>query len=425
MAVSKRLRYEVLRRDNHTCRYCGATAPDAPLRIDHVTPIALGGSDQPDNLVTACQDCNSGKTSMPADATHVADVAQDALRWAEAMKQAAEELRAAGAPKRAYRSAFQQAWSEWKSERSGKSEPFDLPDGWKTSLDNFREAGLPGDVWPDIIEKAMTNKTVRADNVFRYCCGIAWRIVRELQDRAKAITGAPSSGPVPIDSVVQAAVDVWEAEQFGEIDSQKREQLIASAIEARAGMDAHRIVEAAQYAAWCGESVIGEALAQLDSEAAVQAWTNAWLTTTGEWPEDERTDMVRATCDALLAADVHVSRVVRAAIYAGSRRSARPYFGLSDEELAEIRESELIVRAAELWAGAFHVSAGRWPTGDESSTFFSSLRRVVSDGDLWIADIYSAAAASGAYQDPDLSACLTRHLSVFEAASAPLAPLPA
>lgn len=63
MAVSKRLRYEVLRRDNHTCRYCGATAPDVPLRVDHVTPVALGGTDTPDNLVTACEPCNSGKSS--------------------------------------------------------------------------------------------------------------------------------------------------------------------------------------------------------------------------------------------------------------------------------------------------------------------------------------------------------------------------
>lgn len=29
MAVSKRTRYEVLRRDNHACRYCGARAPEA------------------------------------------------------------------------------------------------------------------------------------------------------------------------------------------------------------------------------------------------------------------------------------------------------------------------------------------------------------------------------------------------------------
>ncbi|MCX4232088.1 HNH endonuclease [Streptomyces ortus] len=63
MAVSKRLRYEILRRDRYTCRYCGASAPEAPLRVDHVTPVALGGTDHPSNLVAACEPCNSGKTS--------------------------------------------------------------------------------------------------------------------------------------------------------------------------------------------------------------------------------------------------------------------------------------------------------------------------------------------------------------------------
>src|SRR5438045_4098958 len=61
--ISKRLRYEILRRDNHACRYCGATAPDTPLTVDHVVPTALGGGDDPTNLVTACADCNGGKTS--------------------------------------------------------------------------------------------------------------------------------------------------------------------------------------------------------------------------------------------------------------------------------------------------------------------------------------------------------------------------
>ncbi|MFD9276847.1 HNH endonuclease [Streptomyces mirabilis] len=63
MAVSKRLRYEILRRDRYTCRYCGASAPDAPMRVDHVTPVALGGTDHPSNLVAACEPCNSGKSS--------------------------------------------------------------------------------------------------------------------------------------------------------------------------------------------------------------------------------------------------------------------------------------------------------------------------------------------------------------------------
>lgn len=81
MAVSKRLRYEVLRRDNHACRYCGRSAPDVALTVDHVVPVALGGSDDPGNLVTACRDCNSGKSASSPDAPIVANVADDALRW--------------------------------------------------------------------------------------------------------------------------------------------------------------------------------------------------------------------------------------------------------------------------------------------------------------------------------------------------------
>lgn len=65
MPVTKRVRFEVLRRDNHTCHYCGARAPE--VAIDHVVPVALGGSDNPENLVAACAPCNSGKSSATPD----------------------------------------------------------------------------------------------------------------------------------------------------------------------------------------------------------------------------------------------------------------------------------------------------------------------------------------------------------------------
>lgn len=82
MPVSKRLRYEILRRDNHACRYCGASAPDVKLNVDHVIPQALGGSDAPTNLVTSCADCNAGKTSSMPNAMPVADVDQETFRQA-------------------------------------------------------------------------------------------------------------------------------------------------------------------------------------------------------------------------------------------------------------------------------------------------------------------------------------------------------
>lgn len=88
MAVSKRLRYEILRRDNHACRYCGAAAPDVKLNVDHVIPTSLGGSDKPENLVAACADCNGGKTSSLPDAMPVADIDQETFRQAAELKQA-------------------------------------------------------------------------------------------------------------------------------------------------------------------------------------------------------------------------------------------------------------------------------------------------------------------------------------------------
>lgn len=91
MPVSQRLRYEVLRRDNHACRYCGATAPDVKLHVDHVIPQALGGSDHPTNLVTSCQPCNIGKTSSMPNAMPVADVDQETFRQSMAVRRPAHD----------------------------------------------------------------------------------------------------------------------------------------------------------------------------------------------------------------------------------------------------------------------------------------------------------------------------------------------
>ncbi|MEU3945418.1 HNH endonuclease [Streptomyces sp. NPDC029526] len=96
MAVSKRLRFEIFRRDNHACRYCGAAAPGVKLTIDHVIPTSLGGSNKPSNLVTACADCNSGKTSSMPNAMVVADVDQQTFRTGAALR-IAEQAGAQGA----------------------------------------------------------------------------------------------------------------------------------------------------------------------------------------------------------------------------------------------------------------------------------------------------------------------------------------
>lgn len=60
-AISKGKRFEIFKRDNWTCRYCGAQPPGVVLHVDHVVPLAGGGTDEEENLVTSCQPCNIGK----------------------------------------------------------------------------------------------------------------------------------------------------------------------------------------------------------------------------------------------------------------------------------------------------------------------------------------------------------------------------
>ncbi len=62
-AIGPKIRFEVFSRDGFRCHYCGATAQEAKLTIDHIRPVALGGNNSFENLVTACSSCNSGKSS--------------------------------------------------------------------------------------------------------------------------------------------------------------------------------------------------------------------------------------------------------------------------------------------------------------------------------------------------------------------------
>ncbi len=53
-------RREVLRRDRHSCQYCGSKKH---LTLDHVLPRSRGGQHTWDNVVIACERCNSRKGS--------------------------------------------------------------------------------------------------------------------------------------------------------------------------------------------------------------------------------------------------------------------------------------------------------------------------------------------------------------------------
>jgi flavodoxin len=61
--ISPKLRFEVFKRDNHKCQYCGATPKDegVVLEVDHILPVYEGGDNSFENLITSCKQCNIGK----------------------------------------------------------------------------------------------------------------------------------------------------------------------------------------------------------------------------------------------------------------------------------------------------------------------------------------------------------------------------
>lgn len=188
MAVSKRTRYEVLRRDNHACRYCGAMAPEAKLTVDHVLPVALGGSDEPGNLVTACRDCNAGKASSAPDQRVVDEVAADAVRWSAAMKRAAEQLRAERETRVEEYAEFHRKWHAWTFESSGSTYYMHgrLPDNYIDKLETYRDIGMTMD---DLLEGFRILESLRfvPKDSFAYYLGIMNNKAAETQARARQL----------------------------------------------------------------------------------------------------------------------------------------------------------------------------------------------------------------------------------------------
>ena len=65
--LSKKIRFEVFKRDGFKCQYCGKSAPDVVLHVDHINPVSNGGTNDIMNLITSCSECNLGKGATTLD----------------------------------------------------------------------------------------------------------------------------------------------------------------------------------------------------------------------------------------------------------------------------------------------------------------------------------------------------------------------
>ncbi|UGT65285.1 HNH endonuclease [Nocardia gipuzkoensis] len=152
------------------------------LTVDHVVPVALGGSDDPSNLAAACKDCNAGKTSTSPDAPLVADIDAKAVQWAKAMQIVAQG-RAVERDEREQISDH--LLDHWEGNRPNRWNSSDLPHDWMNSVMAFLEAGLELGDLEELMLIALNTRT--ATNKWRYFCGCCWTRIRQAQEHAARI----------------------------------------------------------------------------------------------------------------------------------------------------------------------------------------------------------------------------------------------
>jgi hypothetical protein len=165
------------------------------LQVDHVLAQALGGTDDPTNLVAACEDCNSGKSNIDLFAPPVADVEQSAFEWSRAVEKY-NQMRQNDRRKRdEFTTGFFRSWSAWGYGPPNARRGVPLPRDWEQSIWKFYATGLPLAEVEDAILFAMTHKRRNNLSPWMCMCQEVRRQIAQMHEGAKDLLEAvPAPG---------------------------------------------------------------------------------------------------------------------------------------------------------------------------------------------------------------------------------------
>lgn len=434
MAISKRLRFEILRRDGHACRYCGEKAPKVKITVDHVVPKALGGTDEPTNLVAACGPCNSGKSSGSPDAPLVADVESDAMRWQMAWAAAVAQAERDGKQREKDIAKVKRNYVAAYKGRHGEA-PF-LPEGWQASVGRWLDLGLPMAMIDQAISATVGRTNVRREDRWSYLAGCCWGKLRDLAGQAKSIAdaAAPSSDESTLVERIVAQFERSWGDPHSRPEPDQLRTLAAHAIAAHAaGYEENSIAAAAHSAgrecvphlesflatvdsvflreSECGDQPFGVLGIDKDllptrkdrdieavAEAAVAVWCAAWrdaIKRDGGPPVPERRsgayEGFRATAMDTYREYEDADEVLLGAEWAGSERSSDLTLGI--EKATAHRVTEPAVSA---WGIAWTRVTGSRPSNEAEEQFWRDCYTLRSAG-AWDHSIFTAAVFAGAH----------------------------
>ena len=173
-AISKKLRFQVFKRDGFVCAYCGAHPPESTMEIDHVIPVADGGDNRIVNLITACYACNRGKGGEPLSVIPPSVVETAAL------------LAEREAQIRAYYAVLQEVKDRRDKEAWAIAEVmierFDL-DGIRHDHLNAIHQFLSRLGYFEVLEamEIATRRQWIEQRAFRYFCGVCWNKINRAE----------------------------------------------------------------------------------------------------------------------------------------------------------------------------------------------------------------------------------------------------
>jgi len=172
-AISTRTRFEVFKRDGFQCQYCGKHPPEVVLHVDHVLAVANGGGNERDNLVTACNTCNLGKSDVPL--TSVPTSLKEKAAYVDEMEKQLAGYSQIFEKKR--RRVEDDCWRVVGVLFPGVGS---IPSHYFKSIKYFVEhMGVHGAL--DAADVAFCWGGCRGndDRRFRYFCGVCWRVMRQ------------------------------------------------------------------------------------------------------------------------------------------------------------------------------------------------------------------------------------------------------
>lgn len=172
--ISKKLRFEVFKRDEFTCAYCGQKPPAVVLEVDHVIPVANDGPDTIENLATSCFDCNRGKSDRSLGA-----VPESVQHRADLLQEREEQERAFAKLLRSRRKRLDSSIDSVEKILLGDTDTV-FTDRFRMSVKHFLEH-LPLDSVTFAAERAYQHCR-NPDPRLKYFCGICWNLIKRGRD---------------------------------------------------------------------------------------------------------------------------------------------------------------------------------------------------------------------------------------------------